>query len=127
MYKLIKERIVRNNIAGSTSIIILLITQLYAPNVSAANIAKDLCEYVAADDKKRLRSLLKTQRIKLRSIFNDVACNGQNLLLFAATKNSDKVGEMIIKKLPKKILRTLIDELTATSATLGAIAKDRAG
>ena len=126
MYKLIKERIVRNNIASSTSIIILLIMQLYAPNVSAANIAKDLCEYVAADE-KRLRSLLKTQRIKLRSIFNDVACNGQNLLLFAATKNSDKVGEMIIKKLPKKILRTLIDELTATSATLGAIAKDRAG
>ena len=117
----------RNNIAGSTSIIILLMTQLYTPNVSAGNVAKDLCEYVAADDKKRLRSLLKTQRIKIRSVFKNVACNGQNLLLFAATKNSDKVGEMIIKKLPKKILRTLLDELTATSATLGAIAKDRAG
>lgn len=122
-----KERIVKNNITGITTIIILLMTQLYSPNASANNIAKDLCEYVAADDKKRLRSLLKTQRIKLRSIFKDVACNGQNLLIFAASSNSDKVGEMIIKKLPKKILRVLIDELTTTSATLGAIAKERAG
>jgi hypothetical protein len=117
----------KNNIACITTISILLMTQLYTPNASANNIAKDLCEYVAADDKKRLRSLLKTQRIKLRSIFHDVACNGQNLLIFAASSNSDNVGEMIIKKLPKKILRALIDELTTTSATLGAIAKERAG
>lgn len=102
-------------------------TQLYTPDASANNIAQDLCELVAADDKKRLRSLLKTQRIKLRSVFNDVACNGQNLLLFAASSNSNEVGEMIIKKLPKKILRTLVDELTASSATLGAIAKERSG
>jgi len=118
----------KNNIAGITSVIIcILITQLYTPKASANNIAKDLCEYVAADDKKRLRSLLKTQRIKLRSIFKDVACNGQNLLIFAASSSSDNVGEMIIKKLPKKILRKLIDELTTASASLGAIAKDRAG
>jgi hypothetical protein len=102
-------------------------TQLYTPNASANNIAQNLCEYVAANDKKRLRSLLKTQRIKLRSIFEDVACNGKNLLLFAAASNSNEVGEMIIKKLPKKMLRGLVDELTVSSATLGAIAKDRAG
>gem|GEM_PF-2910637 len=118
----------KNNIAGITSIVILLlIAQLYSPKSSANNVAKNICEYVAADDKKRLRSILKTQRMKLRSIFGDVTCNGQNLLIFAAKRNSNKVGEMIIKKLPKKTLRLLIDELTSTSATLGALAKKRAG
>jgi len=118
----------KNNIAGITSIIILLlITQLYSPKASANNVAKNICEYIAADDKKRLRTILKTQRMKLRSIFGDVTCNGKNLLIFAATRNSEKVGEMIIKKLPKKTLRLLIDELTSTSASLGAIAKKRAG
>ena len=118
----------KNNIIGINSIIILLlITQLYSPKSSADNTATNICEYVAADDKKRFRTLLKTQRIKLRSIFGNVTCNGKNLLIFAATNNADKVGEMIIKKLPKKTLRSLIDELTTTSATLGALAKKRAG
>jgi hypothetical protein len=118
----------KNNITGLTSIIILLlITQLYSPQVSASDAAKNICEYVAANDKKRLRSLLKTQRIKIRSIFGDVTCNGKNLLMFAAISNADEVGEMIIKKLPKKTLRSLIDELTTTSPTLGALAKKRSG
>jgi hypothetical protein len=122
-----KEQVVKNNIAGISTVILLLMTQLYTPKSLAYNSATDICEYVAADDKKRLRSLLKTQRIKIRSIFGDVACNGQNLLFFAASRNSEEVGEMIIKKLPKKTLSKLIDELTGISATLGALAKERAG
>lgn len=116
------------NIVSITAImILLLIAQLYSPKSLADSTATNICEYVAADDKRRLRTLLKAQRIKLRAIFGDVTCNGKNLLIFAATKNADKVGEMIIKKLPKKTLRSLLDELTATSATLGAVAKKRAG
>lgn len=118
----------KNNIASIISIItLLLITPLYSPEASASNVANNICEYVAADDKKRLRSLLKSQRIKLRSIFGDVTCNGHNLLIFAAKRNAKKVSEMIIKKLPKKILRTLIDDLTAVNENLGALAKERAG
>jgi hypothetical protein len=119
---------VKNNIVAMTLIITsLLIAQLYSPKSSANNLATDICEYVAVDDKKRLRSLLKTQRIKLRSIFNDLTCNGKNLLVFAAINNSDDVGKMIIKKLPKKTLRLLIDELSAASEILGALAKERLG
>ncbi|NQZ81019.1 MAG: DUF3718 domain-containing protein [Colwellia sp.] len=108
-------------------ILLLLVTQLYSPASLANNIATNICEYVAADNKKRLRSFLKTQHIKLRSIFGDVTCNGKNLLLFAAARNSEKVGKMIIKKLPKKTLRLFIDELSSLSASLGEIAKERAG
>ena len=123
-----EELAVKNNIMSINSIIILLlITQLYSPKSLADNTATNICEYVAADDKRRLRTLLKAQRIKLRAIFGDVTCNVKNLLIFAAKNNADKVGEMIIKKLPKKTLRSLIDELTATSETLGAVAKKRAG
>ena len=98
-----EEIMMNKNITGLTSIImLLLITQLYSPQASANNTAKDICEYVAANDKKRLRSLLKTQRIKIRSIFGDVTCNGKNLLMFAAISNADKVGEMIIRNCQKK-------------------------
>jgi len=118
----------KNNTASNILLIVLFLTiQFFSPESTANNIGKNICEYVAADDKKRLRSFLKTQHIKLRSIFGDVTCNGKNILLFAAVRNSEKVGKMIIKKLPKKTLLLLIDELTTTSANLGAIARERAG
>jgi len=118
----------KNSIVGLTLIIItLLVTSFYSPEAFANNTAKNICDYVAADDKKRLRSLLKSQRIKLRTIFKDVTCNGKNLLIFAASRNSDNVGEMIIKKLPKKTLRTLVEELSTISTALGELAKKRAG
>ncbi|MFT6900707.1 MAG: hypothetical protein ACJAXS_000887 [Colwellia sp.] len=101
-------------------------TQTYSPTAMANNVARNICEFVAADDKRRFRSLLKSQRIKIRSIFDDITCNGKNILLFAAASNANDVGEMIIKKLPKKILGELVDELILTSSILGALAKERA-
>lgn len=118
----------KNNIvAGALITILLLTTQLYSAKSSASNAAQNICEYVAADDKRRLRSFLKAQRIKLRSVFGEITCNSKDILLFAAANNADKVGEMIIKKLPKKVLRSILDELTTASPKLGAMAKDRAG
>jgi hypothetical protein len=118
----------RYNAAGITSIIILLLmTQFYSPKAVAYNVAQNICQFVAADDKRRFRSLLKTQRIKIRSIFDDITCNGKNILFFAAASNANDVGEMIIKKLPKKVLGELVDELILTSPTLGGLAKERAG
>ncbi|MBA6265523.1 MAG: DUF3718 domain-containing protein [Colwellia sp.] len=118
----------RYNVAGITSIIILLlVTQSYSPKAMAYNVAQNICEFVAADDKRRFRSLLKTQRIKIRSIFDDITCNGKNILFFAAASNANNVGEMIIKKLPKKVLGELVDELILASPTLGALAKERSG
>jgi hypothetical protein len=117
----------RYKAAGIASIILLLITQSYSPKVMAYNMAQNICEYVAADDKRRFRSLLKAQRIKIRSIFDEITCNGKNILFFAAASNANDVGEMIIKKLPRKILGELVDELIIASPTLGTIAKERAG
>jgi hypothetical protein len=71
---------------------------------NSANIAQQLCEYVSVDDKKRMRGFLKTNKLKIRSVFSSIKCNGQNLLEFADARNSVKVGEYIVGKLPKKIV-----------------------
>lgn len=75
-----------------------------APKAEAANVAQSLCEYVAADDKKRMRTFLKTNKIKIRSVFKGIQCNGKNLLVFASDRGSVKTGSLIVSKLPKKIV-----------------------
>ncbi|MBO9492170.1 DUF3718 domain-containing protein [Endozoicomonas sp. G2_1] len=81
----------------------LTLTSVFAaPQVRADDVAQNLCQYVAADDKKRLRSFLKMNKLKIRSVFKGVQCNGQNLLEFAAARGSVKTGSLMISKLPKK-------------------------
>lgn len=75
-----------------------------APKAQAANVAQSLCEYVAADDKKRMRTFLKTNKIKIRSVFKGIQCNGKNLLVFASERGSVETGSMIVSKLPKKVV-----------------------
>ena len=70
-----------------TTITALTMTSIIsAPKAQAADIAQSVCEYVAADDKKRMRSFLKSNKLKIRNIFSGIQCNGKNLLEFAATK-----------------------------------------
>ncbi|MBA6392365.1 DUF3718 domain-containing protein [Colwellia sp. BRX10-3] len=86
-----------------TTITALTMTSIItAPKAQAADIAQSVCEYVAADDKRRMRSFLKTNKLKIRNIFSGIQCNGQNLLEFAATKGSVETGSLMISKLPKK-------------------------
>jgi len=87
---------------ASTITALLLTSVVTAPKVQAANIAQSVCEYVAADNKKRMRSFLKSNKLKIRNIFKGIQCNGQNLLEFAAANGSVKTGELMISKLPKK-------------------------
>ena len=86
---------------ASTITVLTMTSVVTVPKVQAANIAQSICEYVAADDKKRMRSFLKTNKLKIRNIFDDIQCNGKNLLEFAATRGSIKTGSLIIYKLPK--------------------------
>lgn len=74
------------------------------PKAQAADIAQSICEYVAADDKNRMRSFLKTNKLKIRSIFDGIQCNGKNLLEFAAARGSIETGTLMISKLPKKVV-----------------------
>ena len=99
----------------------------YAPQSLAFNDSMSLriCEYVSINDKKRLRKYLKSSKVKIRSIFDSVQCNGQNLLVFAAASNALDVGEYVIGKLPVKIVTENLASVTESSAHLAKVAKQR--
>ncbi|MBU2871196.1 DUF3718 domain-containing protein [Colwellia sp. E2M01] len=94
--------------------------------VSASdNLSLRICEYVQANDKARLRSFLKQNKLKIRNIYSELRCNGDNILIFSAKSNALEVGEFIIGKLPSKDVKIEIDNLEKYSAHLTEEAKAR--
>ncbi|ASP46952.1 DUF3718 domain-containing protein [Cognaticolwellia beringensis] len=89
------------------------------------SISLRICEYVSINDKKRLRKYLKTNNVNIRSIFDNVQCNGQNLLEFAATSNALDIGEYLIGKLPVKTVSNNLAVIKKNSAHLTKIANER--
>ncbi|ABZ75486.1 conserved hypothetical protein [Shewanella halifaxensis HAW-EB4] len=63
-------------------------------------LAANICNYVQADDKNRLRKKLKESRVKLRNIYSGVSCGGDSLLRTALKSGSNKVGTFVAKRLP---------------------------
>lgn len=102
---------------------IALISTLSVAPAANASIAQSLCEYVSADDKNRFRSFLKSNKLKIRNVFDGVKCNGQNLLEFASANNAVKTGSLVISKLPKKTVAASIASIT--SAELVKAANER--
>ena len=103
--------------------VIALMSVSFTPVASASNIAQNVCEYVSVDDKKRLRSYLKINKLKIRNIFDGVLCNGQNLLQFASSHNAVKAGSLMINKLPKSTVASVMS--TISSDELSAAAEKR--
>lgn len=87
--------------------------------------AKRICEYISVDDKTRLRSFLKQNKLKIRNIYKGLTCNGDNLLVFAARSKALDSGEFIIGKVSKKIVAENIEAIEKYSAHLAEDAKDR--
>ncbi|GAA6173227.1 hypothetical protein NBRC116592_28970 [Colwellia sp. KU-HH00111] len=104
---------------------ILATTLIIAPSVQADNLSLRICEYVQANDKNRLRAFLKQNKLKIRNVYDGLACNKDNLLIFAAKANSLEVGEFIISKLPAKKVKVEIDNLAKHSLHLSEKAKAR--
>ncbi len=109
-------------IAGA---IIVMASLTTTTAVQASNIAQSVCNFVAADDKKRMRIFLKANKLKIRSIFDSVQCNGKNLLEFADSRGSINTGTYMIGKLPKKAVNSSKGGLT--NADLIAKAAERTG
>ncbi|WP_394192634.1 DUF3718 domain-containing protein [Pseudoalteromonas atlantica] len=103
-----------------------------APAKANDQLAVSICEYIAADDKNRLRSKLKSSRVKIRNIYDAVKCNGNNLLRHAIASNAVDAGEYVVKNLSKSSLEDGADISWAESnghggSALIAVIKDRAG
>ncbi|MCL1096763.1 DUF3718 domain-containing protein [Shewanella gelidii] len=69
-----------------------------------SQLVANICDYVKANDKNRLRKKLKENRVKLRNIYAGVSCEGNSLLRMAMLSKSDKVGSFIAKRLSSKEL-----------------------
>jgi len=93
--------------------------------VQADNMTLRICEYVQANDKSRLRSFLKQNKLKIRNIYDGLGCNGDSLLIFAAKSQALEVGEFLIGKLPAKKVKPEIENLEKHSAHLAEEARDR--
>lgn len=118
-----KFKVFMKKVFFTVSILILGATN--APSVHANDISLRLCEYVQANDKNRLRSFLKQNKIKIRNFYDDLACNGDNLLVFAAKSNALEVGKFIIGNLPAKKVQNEIDAIAKHSVALAEEAKNR--
>jgi hypothetical protein len=110
---------------ASTITVLTLTSVVSTPKAQAANIAQSICEYVAADDKKRMRSFLKTNKLKIRRIFDGIQCNGKNLLEFASASGSVETGSLMIGKLPKSVVSENLAALQAGSQPLIDAANER--
>ncbi|WP_283711248.1 DUF3718 domain-containing protein [Pseudoalteromonas prydzensis] len=103
-----------------------------APVKANDQLAISICEYIAADDKNRLRDKLKSSRVKIRNIYDAVQCNGLNLLRHAIASNAADAGEYVVKNLSKSSLEDGADIAWAESnghagSALIPVIKDRAG
>jgi len=105
--------------------VVIAASLLTTTSANANNMTLRICEYVQANDKSRLRSFLKQNKLKIRNIYDGLECNGDNLLIFAAKSKALEVGEFIIGKLPAKKVKTEIDNLAKHSAHLAEEARDR--
>jgi hypothetical protein len=106
---------------------------LVAPAAVADDqLAASMCDYVAADDKNRLRKVLSDYRLRLRNIYDGVVCNGQSLIRHSFTSNAADVGEFIAKQLPGSAIVDSGDIQWAeangfAASPLLAVLKERAG
>ncbi|MFY8274344.1 DUF3718 domain-containing protein [Pseudoalteromonas sp. SSDWG2] len=103
-----------------------------APASADDRLIVSICEYIAADNKTRLRKTVKDARVKLRDIADRIQCDGNNLVRHALASNAVDTGEYIIKSLPKSALEDGADLEWANSNGFGgspliAVIKDRAG
>ena len=103
---------------ASTITVLTLTSIVSTPQAHANNVAQSLCEYIAVDDKKRMRSFLKSNKLKIRKIFGSVTCNNKNLLAFATHKGAVKTGTLMISKLPKKVVSANLSILESGSKVL---------
>lgn len=71
-----------------------------APAQADDQLALSICEYIAADDKNRMRSKLKSSRVKIRNIYDAFKCNGNNMLRHAIASGANDTGEYIVKRMP---------------------------
>ena len=90
-------------VTGLLISIALVMSLSFSPKAEAADIHSllaGICENVASDNKSRFRKKLKEAGVKLRNIYDGISCGGMNLVRYAMSKNAQKTGTFIVKRMP---------------------------
>ncbi|WP_299493009.1 DUF3718 domain-containing protein [uncultured Shewanella sp.] len=92
-----------------TAMAALIVASSFTVPVQAdpQQLVANICHYVKSDDKNRLRKKLKENRLKLRSIYSGISCDGKSLLRTAFDANADKIGTFVAKRLSVKELKSV--------------------
>ncbi|MCZ4336048.1 DUF3718 domain-containing protein [Shewanella colwelliana] len=92
------------------TIAVVIAASVYTVPVQANDqLVANICNYVQADDKNRLRKKLKEARVKLRNVYQGITCDGDSLLRFAMKSGANDIGEFMAKRLST-------DDLSVTEA-----------
>lgn len=86
-------------VTGLLISIALVMSLSFSPKAEAADINSllaGICENVASDNSKKL----KEAGVKLRNIYDGISCGGMNLVRYAMSKNAQKTGTFIVKRMP---------------------------
>lgn len=71
---------------------------------------QNICTIVKTDDKGELRKKMKKvqsdYRMKLRDYYNGITCGGNSLIRTAMLNDAVETGSLLIKKMPKKDLKS---------------------
>lgn len=85
--------------------IAILSTGLYSVPAQSDEVVTAMCNYIIADHKDRFRDKLRSNKIKLKRVYEDIGCNGQSLLRFSMIANANDVGGFIVKRLSSSMLK----------------------
>lgn len=83
--------------------------------VATEQMAQSFCDYVASNDRNNLRKSLSESKLRLRNVYDGIACDGLPMIRFAIKNNSAEVAEFIIKQLPSNQIAKMGDAEWAAS------------
>ncbi|KXI29089.1 DUF3718 domain-containing protein [Paraglaciecola hydrolytica] len=63
-----------------------------------------VCDIVKTHDKVKLNQTVKSIQLSMNTLYNNVKCEGQNILQFSINQGAEQVSEYVIKKTSSKYL-----------------------
>lgn len=85
-------------------------------------LASSICGYLKEDNRNNLRKLLSENKLNIRTIYDSVKCNNDNMLQFAIRNDAYESGTFIVKQMPSKTLASFDYGGWATANGFGASA-----
>lgn len=90
-----------------TILYLSLLSLLSFSNVSLANddqLFQTICASIKDNDRNMLRKTLDSGKLRIRTIFEGLRCNNEDMVQFALTNKATDVAIMVIKQLPKQVI-----------------------